>query len=234
MAVVSKARQLHAKALKLREEKKFLEALQVGEEGLQEYQKDNDVAGFGELLGMQAKTYLHVYDFTAFKPYLTMAMHLSLASVEIVEELGDLSATILPLYDLGKIYEDAGNLPDAAATYQKAVERMQSNPPANHNRKSVLANMKVHLHTTEYKNGDKSALERAEAALKNLESSNDASDYEKHVWVSGAQMRIADMLREDDVEKAREYLVAAEEIINADPELVIRKEQLEKLRKTFE
>lgn len=233
MAVETKARQLHAQALKLREQKKIVEAQKVDQEALDEYAKDNDTLGFSELLSMHAKSYLHQYHFSGFKPYLLLAKHIAQAGVDTAKESGDPSQTVLPLFNLGEVCADAGDLLSAVETYKKAVEGLEKNPPERHNRKSVLANFKIHLTTTEYANGDKSALERAEKALKDLQKSDDANPYEKDVWESGAHMRIATMLREDDPEKAKEHLTKAKEIIDSDPELVIRKEQWEKLAKTF-
>jgi tetratricopeptide (TPR) repeat protein len=227
----SKGRQLHKKALKLREQKHIVEAQKVDQEALDAYAKDNDTLGFSELLSMHAKSYLHQYHFSQFKPYLLLAKHIAEAGVEIAENTGDPSQTILPIFNLGEVCADAGDLKGAIEAYRKAVDRIQSNVSPLHNRTSVLANMKVHLYTTEYTNGDKSALERAEEALSDLEKSNDASDYEKHVWISGAHMRIAKMLITDNQPKAREHLLKAKEIIDSDPELVIRKEQWEKLAK---
>ena len=225
----SKARQLHARALQLREQKEFLESLKVGEEALVEYAEDNDTLGFSELLTLQAKTYLHMYDFTNYKPYLLLARRIGQTAVDIVEESGQNEAKALPYFNLGKISEDAGDLELAVESFRKAVQLMEDFPPERHNRKSVLADFKNHLATAEYQTGDKTALEKAEESIKDLETSNDASDYEKHVWLSGAHMRIAKMLQDDDKEKAQGHLKKAREIIDADPELIIRQEQWEKL-----
>ena len=225
----SKARQLHARALQLREQKEFLESLKVGEEALVEYAEDNDTLGFSELLTLQAKTYLHMYDFTNYKPYLLLARRIGQTAVDIVEESGQNEAKALPYFNLGKISEDAGDLELAVESFRKAVQLLEDFPSERHNRKSVLADFKNHLATAEYQTGDKTALEKAEESIKDLETSNDASDYEKHVWLSGAHMRIAKMLQDDDKEKAQGHLKKAREIIDADPELIIRQEQWEKL-----
>jgi tetratricopeptide (TPR) repeat protein len=230
----SKARQLHSKALQLRESKHFLESLKIDEEALVEYAKENDTLGFTELLTLQAKTYLHMYDFTNYKPYLLLAKRIGQTAVDIVEELGQNEAKALPYFNLGKISEDAGDLKLAVESFRKAVQLMEDSPPERHNRKSVLADFKSHLAAIEYMSGDKTALDRAEESIKDLEASTDASDYEKHVWLSGAHMRIAKMLREDNRKKAQEHLMKAKGIIDSDPELVIRKEQWQKLKEQIE
>lgn len=229
----SKGRQLHANSLKLREQKKFLESLQLDEEALSQYAKDKDGLGFSELLSMHAKTYIHEFDFTGFKPYLLLAKHVAMAAVDIAEDSGEKSETILPYFNLGEVAYSAGDLELAIKSYKRAVDGMHLYPSERHNRKSVLANFEIHLATSEYENGDKVALAKAEKALKDLEDSSDASDYELAVWLSGGHMRIAKMLKKDNLEKAKEHLAEAKKIVDSNPDLKIRKEQWEKLNIDF-
>lgn len=229
MADESKARQLHAQSLKLREGKMFLKSIQTGEEALFEYAKEKDVLGFAELLTMQAKTFVHAYTYSQFRPYLLLAKQTAKAAVDIAEKYGDESSRALPSFALGEVSTEEGDFHLAVESYKKAVSILETNPPKNHDRKSVLANFKIHLATAQYALGDTSALLRAEETLKELKKASDATDYEKHVWISGAHMRIANMLKNDDLGKAKEHLQKAKEIIDNDPDLVIRKEQWEKL-----
>ena len=104
-----------------------------------------------------------------------------------------------------------------------------------------MADFKVHLATCEYKQsfstnkaGDESALERAEAALADLESHPDIEGYNQHVWVSGGHMRIAEMLREVNPVKAKEHLQKAKDIIDSDQRLTIRLSQWQKLAEKFQ
>ena len=46
-------------------------------------------------------------------------------------------------------------------------------------------------------------------------------------------MRIADMLKEDNPEKAKEHLQKAKEIIDNNPDLKLRAEQWKKLTESF-
>jgi hypothetical protein len=84
-----------------------------------------------------------------------------------------------------------------------------------------------------YQNGDKSALERAESALHELENA-DEQKYEKDVWMSGGYMKIAEAIYPDDAGRAKEYLSKAKQIIDENPDLKLRKLQLEKLEPKFE
>ncbi len=106
---------------------------------------------------------------------------------------------------------------------------MENNAPEQHNRPGVIADLKGHMAVAEYKAGDKSAMERAEKALVELEAT-DEMKYNKDVWMSGAYMKMAEALAVDDSKKASDYLDKANQIIEMNPELVLRKEQLNKLR----
>lgn len=48
-----------------------------------------------------------------------------------------------------------------------------------------------------------------------------------NVWVSGAYLRLAKLLKPDNAEESRSFLVQAKQIIDSDERLVIRRQQLE-------
>lgn len=76
-------------------------------------------------------------------------------------------------------------------------------------------------------------MEKAEEAARFIQASEDESAFRKNVWLSGAYLRIVTMLLKDDPKKAKEYFQKAEEIINSDKRLVLRKGQLEKLKRAL-
>jgi tetratricopeptide (TPR) repeat protein len=156
-----------------------------------------------------------------------------MGSVEIARKSDNPTALALPLYNLAQLHEDLKEYEDAVKIYAEAVQEMEQNPPLAHNRPAVLANMRVHMTTCEYKAGDASALDRAYSALADLGAAEDENAYNRDVWLSGAHMRIAEALRKDDPEKAREHLQKSKDIIDANPELTIRKKQWEKFAATF-
>jgi len=84
--------------------------------------------------------------------------------------------------------------------------------------------MKAHLAYAKYKSGDKSGLDLMDEAINELLSS-DEMKYNKDVWLSGAHMRAAEMLREDNLRLAKEHLQKAKDIIEANNELSLRKQQ---------
>jgi tetratricopeptide (TPR) repeat protein len=229
----SEGRRLHTEAAKAREEGNFNESLAFNEKALFAYDTANDALGSAEGIACRSITlraYANTHD---SRRLLTLAKFEMMASVAIARESGDKEALALPLYNLAKLQEDLDELPDAVATYKEAVICMQDNPPERHKHPSILADMQVHLATCEYKAGDKTALKRAEEALHDLESADEPNKYNADVWVSGSHMRIADALKKDNPEKAREHLQKAKEIIDANSQLTLRRQQWEKLAASF-
>ncbi len=242
--VSEEGRRLHGLAAQAREDGDHLKALQLDDESMLAYQKDGDILGFAEVVADRSIVLRHLADETGNKNFLIIAKSEMVASVEIARGSGDKTALALPLFNLAKVQEELGELQEAVKTYTEAIQEMENNPPEMHNRPSVLADMKVHLATCEYMAGEKNALERAEQALRDLEKSNEVeyneqsshtrgNSYNKDVWVSGGHMRIAVMLKEDNPQKAKEHLQKAKAIIDANPDLTIRKTQWEKLTTSF-
>lgn len=225
----SKGRSLHSQAAEAREKGEFAKSLDFNDQALIEYDAEDDPLGFAEGIGCRSITlrvYANLHD---SRRILTLAKYEMMAAVDIAKESGDKKALAMPLYNLAELQEDLGEYASAVKTYKEAIKNMQNNPPERHNRPSILADIKVHMTTCEYKAGDKSALERAEKALRELEEAEEPSRYNKDVWVSGGYMRIADAIRKDNPDKAKDCLKRAKEIIYANPELTLREQQLKKL-----
>lgn len=227
-------REIHGKAEQARERGDFLQALQLCDEAMLTYQTEGDNLGFAEVLASRFLTLRHLFEQTNDQKYLILAKHAAQVSVELAESSGDKTALALPYFNLAKSEETLGQIQEAVENYKKALDNATNNPPVPHKieeRPAILADMKVHLATCEYKAGDKSALERAKQALSDLEAHPDIEDYNQHVWVSGGYMRIAEMLKEDNPTEAKKHLQKAKEIIDADPRLKLRLKQWEKLAK---
>lgn len=225
-------RKIHGQAAQARETGKHLEALKLYDEAILAYQKDGDILGLAEVFADRSIIYRHLFDNTNDKNFLIIGKYEMLASVEMAEKSGSKEALALPYFNLAKVQESLDELPEALENYQKAVENMVANPPEEHNRPAVVADMIIHQSTAEYKNGDKGALKRALAALLDLEGA-DEPKYNKDVWLSGAHMRIAQVLKNDDLAKAEEHLQKAKEIIETNLDLKLRQTQLEKLTADF-
>lgn len=130
----------------------------------------------------------------------------------------------IPLFAYGKALHLKGKHDEAIEIFKEALTVL---PQSRQNRPSVEADIRVHLSVCEYVNGDESALQRAEDAIRQIENS-DEQKYEKDVWVCGGYMKLAEALSLSNKE-AYEYLQKAREIIDANPDLKLRRKQLEKL-----
>lgn len=222
---------LHAKAAKARETENFSESLTFNDDALFAYDEDNDSLGFSEGIACRSIT-LRVYaGLHNSKRLLTLAKYEMMASVDLARQSGIAEALPIPLYNLAQIQEDLGEYDNALMNYREAIEGMEKYPPETHNRPSVLANMNIHLATCEYKAGDKTALEKAEQAVYELEKAEEPNQYNKDVWISGGYMRMAEAIKKDNPTKAMEYLTKSKVIIDSNPDLKLRKKQWESLTK---
>lgn len=232
----SKGRKIHARAVKTRERGDPVKALKFLEEAMAAHQRDGDDLGFAEALGDQFLTLRHLFGSTGDRKYLIRAKYAAMAGVEIAEESGDRSSLAFPQFNLAKALETLGELPKAVKVYKEALDNVIKYPPGFHRlkgRPAVALDFEVHLYICKYMAGEKSALQKAEHALSELEKHPDIANYNQHVWVSGGHMKIAEMLKEDNPKKAKEHLQKAKDIIDSDPSLTIRLSQWQKLAEKF-
>ena len=230
MKTSTKGREIHALAEKARESGKYLDALEHTDKATIAYQKDGDLFGLAEIQASRQSTFKHLYRSTSDPMFLILEKHAAEAAVEIAEKSGIPEAVAIPYHNLGKYYVAVEDWEKAAKYFEMAVENLQKYPENSHSRASVIADIEGHQFAAEYKDGDKSALERALKALEDLKEADEKDSYVRNVWISGAHLRIADMVREDDPELSKKHLAEAEKIIESDERLVLRKEQLEKLK----
>lgn len=227
-----KGRELHALAEKSRENQDFENALVYTDQATLAYEKDGDYLGMAEVQASRFLTFRHLFDKTEDKMYLMLAKFAAMAGVQIAKSTNQPQATVLPLYNLAKSQEALDELEEAIKVYKEAIQVMEQTPSERHNRPGVLADMKIHMGICEYKHGDKTALSRVETALGDLEDSGEYK-YNLDVWLSGGYMKLAEVLRQTDSQKAREYLDKAKAVIDSNSELKLRLAQWEKLAAQF-
>lgn len=224
----SQGRKLHGEAEEAREKEDFEKALVLTDQAMIAYQKAKDDLGLAEVQASRFITFKHLFQNTGYQGYEILMRAAAETSVELARLSKIPEALALPLFNLGKAYLEMQMYREAVPILEEAVSEITTHPPEMHNRPAVIADIKGHLYYSKYKNGDKEALEKAEQALADLEAAEEVK-YNKDVWVSGAHMRIADMLRGDNPEKAKEHLQKAKEIIDNNPDLKLRAKQWEKL-----
>jgi len=220
-----KGRIAHQRALDAQEWGEFLNALVLEDEAMIAYQTDGDELGFSEIQAMRALTYRHLFSQTGYEGYLIKAKHEAEASLDLAEKAGDEATMSLALVGVGRILYDLGEYQEAAKNFERAIEAGEKAGE----RKSVLADYKVHRFVSLILAGDKSLIDSAEEALEELVQSSDASEYEMEVWTSGAHMKIAEALSQNDSNRTREHMELAKKIIDSDPKLKLRLEQWNKL-----
>ena len=225
-----KGRQLHNQSSELLESGDFLGALIKTDEAMIAYQEDSDDAGFSEILAMKVLIFNMYYDKTEYKGYLYIAKHTALLSLELAIQSTMPEQIALAHAAVGRVMDRVGEYQNAAEHFASAVELLSENP-SEHSKKSVIADFKNHQASSKLLTGDLSAETDALSAIEELQISDDATPHEKGVWLSGAYMRLAHGMFKTDKDKANQYLNKAEEIINSDPGLSVRKEQVDIMRK---
>lgn len=240
-------RRLHGLAAEARERDELGKSLGLVFEALEEYLKDKDYVGASEVLADGSITLRNRAELSGENGFMIVSKHFAMSSVEMAEKSGIKEALAVPLYNMAKVQEALEEFSEAVKSYELALENLESNPPDSHKgRPAILADYKIHLANAQYRNGDKTALERSLEALKELEGveSNEEKTpmggergfegtYNKLVWLSGAHMDIARMLKDDDPKQAKEHLDKAKVIIDSDERLEIRAKQWQKLAEAF-
>jgi tetratricopeptide (TPR) repeat protein len=221
-------RRVHGQAEHAREDGDPIGALKLVIEAFDAYENDGDKLGASEVIGSAVLACRHRWQKTGDRDWLILGKAYAVSSVQMAKESGQKGAVVLPTYNLAKVLEDLGEFSEALSAYKETVDNMVNNPPELHNRPGVLADMKIHMEVCAYRNGDKGSIDRILSALADLEKSGEEK-YNKDVWMSGAHMSLAEILKNDDPDGAKVHLMKAKEIIDANPDLKLRKEQWEKL-----
>lgn len=220
-----RGREIHKQALDTQEKGNFLEALRLEDEAMIVYQEEGDEIGFSEIQAMRTLTYRHLHGRTGFVGYLVKAKHEAEASLDLAQRTGDEASLPIPLVGVARIMFDLGEYAHAAKNFDRAIALASKYGE----RKSVIADFKVHFYVCLFMAGDRDALKGAEEALSELAMTNDASEYEKSVWMSGAHMKMAEAVNEIDHDRAMEHMRKAKQIIDGNDQLSLRLEQWNKL-----
>jgi len=227
--------EIHAQVEHTREAGDFWGSIKLAQDSIKAYSEEKNLSGLADIYGSISLAFRHLYKQSKDKTFLVLAEGAATTGIEIakINSLNEILAR--PLFNLAKVQEELGQFAEASETYQDAVDTFNKFPQKEHNRAGVLADMKVHLYTCSYKAGDKSALPKALDALSELEKSDEktVSKYNYDVWLSGAHMRMAEMLKEEDIEMAKQHLAKAKQIIDGNANLALRKKQWEELAKNF-
>lgn len=210
-----------------REQGLTLEAIDSAQSAFRIFVGAGDLVGAARSCAAEAISWGHLADKEEKPTFRDRAKSTALLGGEIARKSGKPEALAIPLFRIGSVLHQVGAFDEAIKAYRKALQALPQSPD---NRPSVNADLRVHLETANYQAGDKTALERARQALADLEAA-DENKFEKDVWVSGGCMKIAKAVHPDNPQLAKEFLAKAKQISNANPELVVRTDQIATLEK---
>jgi tetratricopeptide (TPR) repeat protein len=219
---------IHIEAEVEREKDNLLEALKLLEEAIVEYQKEADYEGIAQALQSRELTYKHLFLVSKDEIFAILARKDAEASLEITQKNNLTSRLGSCYFRLGDVEILFENYEQAAENYQKALDNYSGT-------NSEKGDYIYHLGTALGKLGKTEEAEKMMLqGLSEIQKNRGEVDaFLTHVWESGCLMRLAELLTEKNSEKAQEYLRQAQEIIENDPKLVIRKRQLKDFKQTL-
>lgn len=213
----------------LREEGKTIEAMNLYNQALIEYQKEHNYSGILEVLNGKLIAWQHLYNRDEDKIYAILAQQEAKTMLVIAEEYHLNGKEYLIHFLLGKSCIFLHDYLCAESEFRKALNLY---PFENAEKGDWMA----HLGEAIYQNGHKAEGERIilEGVTQIQLHKDDVDSFRLHVWLSGAYLRLAKILIQDhQIEQAKIYLEKGETIITKDSRLIIRKQQLDKLRATL-
>jgi len=217
---------LHLQAEDAREQDKHLEALKLIEAAFFEYQQDQNYEGLCQALQSRCLTYKHLFYLADDQVFAIMAQKDAEASLAIAK-LHDLKNLF------GSSYFRLGEITMLFDDYSHAVEYYKQSLDHYFGTECEKGDYRYHFGEALYRLGKKKeGKKQLKQGLREIQdNSQEVGSFLFHVWESGAHMRLADLLRDDDLSEAKKHLAEAEDIISSDPKLVIRKRQLELLKR---
>lgn len=211
-----------------REQGHSMEALRYSEQAFGLAVKAGNIPGATEALASQGIDYRLLQEETADTTgaFIGKAKAVALYGVELATKSNKPEALFYPNFELGRTLAAMGDYEGSVKAFKAALE---AQPKSTANTPSVNADVRLQLEIASYRGGDKDALARAEKVLGELATIEEPDKFSKEVWVSGGHLKLAEGLFATDPVKAKEHLEEAKKIIEANPKLVVRKKQLDKL-----
>lgn len=222
------ATKLHELGEKLREEDKLENALICLNLALAKYTEQKDFKGKIDCLQSRFLTWKHLYLTSKNKKYLTDARKDVKDSMTLAKRMGLKNFFYKCNFRFGELCMLEGDYETAVRYYKKAL--IDYRGPL-----SEKGDYRYHLGEALYRSGIKDqGYKTILKGLVEIEEGKDGVDsFLYNVWRSGCLMRTAELLRNDNLRKAKEYLKLASVTVNSDKRLVIRKRQLKDLKNLF-
>lgn len=223
---------LHALAEQAREAADFDTALSLAYEASNLYLKEDNLPKAAEALCSATITLRHLFDNTRQEGYLLRAESDAQTALKLAKKSGKFEAEVIPNFNLAKVQEDMGKMEESVASYGRALDGFRAHPPKSHNRPAIEADINLHFLLARFKMGNHDVIGDISKQIDSLRDSKEV-DYTKDVWLSGPYLKLASALRDTNPNQAHEYLREARLIIDANSQLVLRRNQWQRLADTF-
>lgn len=225
-AYATSAIELQEQADVLREEGQSLKAIDIYNQAIAHYQIDKDYANMMGALTGRLLSWKHLFYKTEDKVYAFFVKKEAEAMLEILNEHKLIERLYLIHFLNGTSAILLKNYPTAEKEFSQAIKLY----PRDHAEKGDWT---AHLGEAIYRNGRKEEGKKMilQGIQKIQENSSKIDSFLFHVWVSGAYLRLAKLLKPDNIEESQFFLYQAKKIIDSDERLVIRKQQLEAFMK---
>lgn len=227
VCIAASAEVVREQADVLREEGKTLEALNLYNQALVSFQQKHDYKSILSVLCGRLISWQHLFNHEGDKVYAILARKEAESMLEIAQEHNIHDRDHLIHFLFGKSCIFLKDFKCAEIEFKQATDLYPLN---NAEKGDWLA----HLGEAIYKNGRQEEGKRVilEGVQQILAHQDLEDSFKINVWASGAYLRLAKILINDQkIEQAKIYLSKGEEIVLKDPRLVIRKQQLEILKK---
>lgn len=230
--IEKKPAQLHIQAEHAREAGDFTGAFLLAEQASVLYQKEGKLAQAAEAMCSAVISTRHLHENNPDRGFIVRATRMAETALELAKASKVAQALAVPYFNLAKCREEYGNLESAVKNYDNADKFMTLSPPPDHDRPAVKINYHLSYLIARYKLGDESVLGDIDQGLIDLNETKE-NEYTHDVWLSGAHMDLAAAQRDRNISSARRHLRMARYIIDGNPNLVLRRNQWERLAYTF-
>lgn len=216
------AAELQKEADIVREKGNSLSAIDLYNQAIVSSQEANDYATMMAALTGRLLSWKHLFYKTNDKVYAIFVKKEAEVMLEIAKEHQLLDR----LYLIHFLNATSANLlKDYQTSEREFAKAIELYPTENAEKGDWIA----HLGDALYRNGKKE--EGQKKILQGVEiikeRSSQIDPFLFNVWVSGAYLRLAKLLKEDNPAESKKFLNQAKEIIDSDSRLVIRKQQLD-------
>lgn len=220
------AQDAHIMSEELRENDKHIEALQVIEVAIVLYQKEKNYLGFAKALQSRVLIYKHLFLLTSDVAFAILARQDAKSSLEIVQKHNLKDALSSCFFRLGEISMLFENYENASDYYQKSLDVYTGT-------NTEKGDYRYHLGEALYRNGKKTeGIKTMLEGLKEIQDNRGEVDsFLANVWEAGCYMKLAELVIKDNLGQAKEYFKKAQEIVDSDDKLVIRRRQIADLAK---